>query len=125
MSTPAPVYLVEDDPDIALLVRLQLEEDLGLAVRCFGDGAEALAAMREAAPSLAILDLSLPGLDGLEVCRRVRADGALRRVPLLLLTARAGDAAHAAGREAGADAYLVKPFRAEELESQVRSLLAR
>lgn len=116
------VVLVEDDPDISLLVAMQLE-DLGLDVEALHDGVAALEACRERPPDLVILDVSLPGMSGLEVCRALRSTPELAHVGIVLLTARAAESDVAAGRAAGADVYLVKPFRAEELELRVRSLL--
>ena len=118
----ASVLVVDDDPSI----RRMLERTLAAAryeVRTAGDGGSALAAIEQAAPDVLVLDLAMPGVDGLAVCRRLRAKGLA--LPILLLTAR--DAVHdrVAGLDAGADDYLVKPFAAEELLARIRALLRR
>src|SRR5690349_7193950 len=95
----------------------------GYAVRVAADGGEALAAVERSAPDAIVLDLAMPGLDGLAVCRRLRRQG--RAVPILVLTARDGVADRVAGLDAGADDYLVKPFATEELVARVRALLRR
>jgi two-component system response regulator MprA len=116
------LLVVEDDPQ----VRAMLTRALGYAgfeVASAPDGAGALASLRHARPDLVLLDLLLPDVDGLEVCRRVRALG--ERVPILMLTARDTIADRIDGFEAGADDYLVKPFSTAELVARVRALLRR
>ena len=95
----------------------------GHAVSFATDGGAALAAVERAAPDVLVLDVAMPGLDGLAVCRRLRAKGLL--FPILLLTARDGLSDRVAGLDAGADDYLVKPFEAEELSARIRALLRR
>jgi DNA-binding response OmpR family regulator len=116
------ILIVEDERDLAELVALHMS-DLAREVRICADGAAALAQVREKPPALLILDLGLPGLDGLEVCRRLRA--ARHYVPILMLTARGTDAERVLGLELGADDYLVKPFNVMELAARVKALARR
>src|SRR5713101_2424145 len=106
--------IVEDDKDIVELVRYNLEKE-GYQVAAAGDGLGALAQVKKAAPDLVILDLMLPKLSGLEVCREVRRDTALNRLPILMLTARGDEADRVVGLEMGADDYVTKPFSPREL----------
>jgi CheY-like chemotaxis protein len=116
------VVLAEDDVDIRALVQLVLE-GLDLEVRAVGNGSDALAACREAAPRLLLLDITMPGMNGLEVCRAVRQDPGLANLPIILMTARAQSSDVAAGLDAGADAYIIKPFGPIELREHVEALL--
>jgi len=118
----AAVLVVDDDAPIRRMLERTLAAE-GYDVRAASDGGGALAAIEQSAPDALVLDVAMPGLDGLAVCRRVRAKGLA--LPILLLTAR--DAVHdrVAGLDAGADDYLVKPFAAEELLARVRALLRR
>ncbi len=123
----ARILLVEDEPGIAGFVRRGLLFE-GFAVEVATDGRAALAAIRDDAPDLVILDLMLPEVDGLEVARRVRAAEAAERraaLPILMLTARDAVPDRVAGLEVGADDYLVKPFAFDELLVRVRALLRR
>jgi len=112
------VLVADDDADILSLVRLRLERS-GYAVVSARNGAEALALALDRSPDLAILDVSMPDLTGIEVTRRLREQQ--RTLPVILLTARARDVDVAAGAEAGADVYVTKPFSPQELESRVRA----
>jgi two-component system response regulator MprA len=118
----AALLLVDDDAPILRMLARTLEAE-GYAVESAPDGGAALAAVERSLPDAIVLDVTMPGLDGLAVTRRLRAKGL--RVPILLLTAR--DAVHerVAGLDAGADDYLVKPFDADELAARVRALLRR
>lgn len=116
------ILIVEDERDIAELARLHLQ-DLDAEVSLCHDGLAALALAEREPFDLLILDLNLPGLDGLEVCRRIRAGG--RYVPILMLTARSGDADRILGLEMGADDYLTKPFNVLELVARVKALFRR
>jgi two-component system response regulator MprA len=121
MSDPA-VLVVDDD----LSIRRMLERTLaaeGFAVDAVGDGGSALAAIERRMPDVVVLDVMMPGLDGLAVCRRLRAAGL--DVPILLLTARDGVAERVAGLDAGADDYVAKPVAPEELAARLRALLRR
>jgi two-component system response regulator MprA len=115
------VLVVDDDSRIASALRRALIYE-GYQVEVAPDGQLALQRARERMPDLAILDVMLPGLDGIEVCRRLRAEG---DVPILMLTARDGTAERVKGLDSGADDYLVKPFAYEELLARVRALLRR
>jgi two-component system response regulator MprA len=115
------ILVVEDDAKIADLLRRGLAFE-GYAVDLAANGESALALARDRAPDLVILDLMLPGMDGLEVCRRLRAGS---DVPILMLTAKGAVADRVAGLDSGADDYLVKPFAFEELLARIRALLRR
>ena len=115
------ILIVEDEPQIARLVRDYLEH-AGFAVLVAGDGEAALHQVRAAKPDLMVLDLGLPGLDGLDVTRTVRAFSAM---PIIVLTARGDEADRIVGLELGADDYMVKPFSPKELVARVRAVLRR
>jgi DNA-binding response OmpR family regulator len=116
--------LIEDDARLAALVREYLagqEIDVSVA----GDGERGLQALKREAFDVVLLDLMLPGLDGLEVCRRIRARPEWARLPLIMLTARGDDVDRVVGLELGADDYLPKPFNPRELLARIRALLRR
>jgi len=115
------VLVVEDDDDIADVLRRSLRQE-GHEVRTAGDGEEALSMAAEFVPDLVVLDLGLPKLDGVDVCRKLRAAG---DVPILILTARTDTGDRVEGLDAGADDYLVKPFERAELLARMRALLRR
>lgn len=117
------VLVAEDDEDILLLVTTRLQRD-GLEVVAAGNGADAIALIRERRPAVAVLDVGMPPPDGLEVVRTVREDGTLAGTRLLLLTAKAQESDVRRGMEAGADAYITKPFSPAELSARVAALLA-
>ncbi|AHI01307.1 response regulator transcription factor [Kutzneria viridogrisea] len=116
------VLLAEDDPAIADPLSRALVRE-GYSVHVVGDGPAALEAASAGGVDLLVLDLGLPGMDGLEVCRRLRAGG--RGVPVLMLTARADEVDFVVGLDAGADDYVAKPFRLAELLARIRALLRR
>jgi len=116
------ILVVDDDPKVRQAVERALVFE-GYAVRTAPDGETALASAAEDAPDAIVLDLTMPGMGGLEVCRRLRADGS--DIAILVLTARHAVADRVAGLDAGADDYLVKPFALEELLARLRSLLRR
>jgi DNA-binding response OmpR family regulator len=118
------ILLVEDDPDIATLVARYLEK-AGFSVDVLSSGADAIAAVRERPPDLMVLDLMLPHVDGLEICRMIRGNEATASLPLVMLTARAEEAERIVGLEMGADDYIPKPFSPNELVARVRALLRR
>ncbi len=119
------VALVEDDPDIASLVRRHLERGGELQVTIYPTAASFLAASEQQVPNLVLLDLNLPDGDGLTLCRELRSWDATRTVPILMLTARAGESDRVIGLELGADDYVTKPFSLRELAARVRALLRR
>jgi DNA-binding response OmpR family regulator len=117
------VLVAEDDEDILLLITTRLQRD-GFDVVAARSGAEALELARERKPDIAVLDIGMPPPDGVEVVRRIRDDVALRSTRLLLLTAKAQESDVRRGLEAGADAYLTKPFSPADLSARVHALLA-
>jgi two-component system, OmpR family, response regulator MprA len=121
MSDPAVLLVDDDAPILRMLERTLVAE--GYAVAAVADGGAALAQVERSLPDLIVLDVAMPGLDGLAVTRRLRAKGV--PVPILLLTARDALAERVAGLDAGADDYLVKPFEVQELTARVRALLRR
>ena len=118
----AAILVVDDDAPIRRMLSRTLSAE-GYAVEASPDGGDALAAVERSVPDLVVLDVAMPGLDGLAVSRRLREKGL--GLPILLLTARDGVPDRVAGLDAGADDYLVKPFAAEELLARVRALLRR
>jgi two-component system, OmpR family, alkaline phosphatase synthesis response regulator PhoP len=116
--------IVEDDPDIAQLVARYLEK-AGFVVDRAANGREALEAIAVRVPDAMVLDLMLPHVDGLDVCRRVRANDRTAAIPIVMLTARAEESDRIVGLEIGADDYLAKPFSPNELVARVRALLRR
>src|SRR5690554_4619945 len=116
--------VIEDERDIRELVRVNLEAE-GFTVLEAGDGELGLALVKRERPAVVILDLMLPGLGGLEVCRRIRAEEATSRVPVVVLTARSSEADKVVGLEIGADDYVTKPFSPRELTARVKALLRR
>ncbi|MDX6441429.1 MAG: hypothetical protein QOE43_1158 [Gaiellaceae bacterium] len=121
MSEPL-ILVADDDDDILLLVTTRLRRD-GFNVMSAPDGERALALAREHKPTLAVLDIGMPGLDGLEVLAAIRADEDLRGTLVLLLTAKAQESDVRRGYDSGADAYVKKPFSPAELSTRVRALL--
>lgn len=124
-SDRRPVILaVDDDPDILKLVVFRLERS-GYVVLQARDGEEALRLALERPPDLFVVDVMMPKMDGLELVRRLRAEEATSRTPIIMLTARAQDTDLEAGFEAGADDYLRKPFSPLELQARVQAILGR
>jgi DNA-binding response OmpR family regulator len=118
------VLIIEDEPDIRDLLAFHLEGE-GYAVTRCGNGAEGLRLARAAPPDLILLDVMLPGMDGFEVCRRLRQDPSTQTVPLVMLTARSDEVDRVLGLELGADDYVVKPFSPREVVARVRAVLRR
>ena len=110
----ATILVVDDERDVQELVRFNLENE-GYEVITASDGAAGLDIALRHRPDLIVLDLMMPGMDGLEVCRRLRADERGRRVPLVMLTAKVTEADRVVGLELGADDYVTKPFSPREL----------
>lgn len=125
LSRSGPLVLVADDSmTILAMVSSRLERS-GYEVVTAVNGEEALRLARERKPLLAVLDVEMPGLDGYEVARQLRADDDLASIPIVLLTARAGEAEIATGFAAGANDYIVKPFSPQELQHRIERLLGR
>src|SRR5256712_2536264 len=118
------VLVVEDEPDIRRLIVLHLERD-GFRCRTASSGPEALREARAVVPDLVVLDLMLPELDGLEVCRQLRRDASTAAVPIIMLTAKSDEVDRVVGLEIGADDYVSKPFSPKELVARVRAVLRR
>jgi two-component system, OmpR family, alkaline phosphatase synthesis response regulator PhoP len=121
---PTRILVVEDDQDIAQLVARYLQK-AGFAADVLASGREALATIAARPPDLLILDRMLPQVDGLEICRAVRANDKTAAIPIIMLTARAEESDRIVGLEIGADDYVAKPFSPNELVARVRALLRR
>ena len=122
--TPQRLALVEDDPDLATTLGLALERD-GYHVARFATGRDGLEGILDNPPDLVILDLNLPDLDGLGVCRELRETPAVADLPIIILTARVTESDRVLGLDLGADDYITKPFSLRELKSRIRALLRR
>lgn len=121
---PANILIIEDEEALTLLLRYNLESE-GYSVDAVARGDEAETRLREAVPDLVILDWMLPGLSGIELCRRLRTRAETERLPVIMLTARGDETERVRGLATGADDYVVKPFSVPELLARVRALLRR
>jgi two-component system phosphate regulon response regulator PhoB len=121
---PTRIAVVEDEPDLAEVVRYNLVRE-GFHVEVHGRGDTALEAIRRRPPDLIILDLMLPGLDGLELTRALKREPATARIPLVMLTARSEEVDRVVGLELGADDYITKPFSPRELTLRIKAVLRR
>jgi two-component system, OmpR family, phosphate regulon response regulator PhoB len=121
---PPRIAVVEDEPDLAEVVRYNLSRE-GFQVEVHSRGDAALEAVRRKPPDLIVLDLMLPGLDGLELTRALKRDTATARIPLVMLTARAEEVDRVVGLELGADDYVTKPFSPRELTLRIKAVLRR
>ena len=124
MQARERIVLVEDDADLSATLGLALERE-GYEVTSFGTGREGLAGIVGNPPDLVLLDLNLPDLDGLSVCREVRDTVSVRDLPIIMLTARVEESDRVLGLDLGADDYITKPFSLRELKSRIRALLRR
>jgi two-component system alkaline phosphatase synthesis response regulator PhoP len=128
MTAPAKaqqlILIVEDDPDIAELIARFLQK-AGHRTELVTNGTSAVSRAREAEPDLIVLDVMLPGMDGLMVCQALRGDRATAAIPIIMLTARGDESDRVAGLELGADDYVTKPFSPRELTARVAALLRR
>jgi len=118
------IFVVEDDPDISRLVRHHLEAG-GFAVRLFASSTSVIMEAEHAHPALFLLDIMVPGTDGLDLCRRIRETTGLALTPVIFLTAKSGEADRVLGLELGADDYITKPFSPRELVARVKAVLRR
>ena len=118
------ILVIEDDADIRNLLHFNLEKEGFTSIEA-GDGVTGLAMAREQKPSLVLLDLMLPGMDGFEVCRRLGSSPDTAEIPVLMLTARGEEMDRVVGLSLGADDYVVKPFSVRELMLRVRAVLRR
>lgn len=123
-STKQHILVVEDETDICELLQYVLERE-GFQVTCVNNGMEALELAGNKAFTLAVLDIMLPGMDGLTLCRKLRENQATRRMPIVMLTARSEESDVVVGLEVGADDYLTKPFSPKELVARIRAVLRR
>jgi DNA-binding response OmpR family regulator len=120
----ATVLVIDDEKDVLELLRYNFEKN-GFDVIAARDGESGLKAAAASPPDAIVLDIMMPGLDGLGVCRRLREEPRTARIPIILLTAKAGEADRVVGLELGADDYVVKPFSPRELVARIRALLRR
>lgn len=118
------VLVVEDEEDIRELIRFNLEQE-GFSVATVADGERALQVVQRERPALVILDLMLPGMPGVEVCKRLRSAEATSRIPIVIVTAKSSETDRVVGLEMGADDYIIKPFSLRELVARVRAVLRR
>ena len=120
----ANVLIVDDEEAILTLLRYNLEKE-GFKVMATGDGAEALTMVKERRPDIIVLDWMLPGLSGVEVCERLRANDETKGIPIIMLSARGEEGDRIRGLDAGADDYMVKPFSPSELAARIRAVFRR
>src|SRR3954470_15502757 len=118
------ILVIDDEPDLLELVEFNLKKD-GYETIVAKNGQSGLEIAQKIVPDLIILDLMMPGLDGLEVCRELRADARTRQIPMIMLTAKSAEADRIVGLELGADDYVTNPFSPRELVARVRALLRR
>jgi two-component system alkaline phosphatase synthesis response regulator PhoP len=118
------ILVVEDEEDILELIRYNLTKE-GYQVTCSGTGEDGLKAARAKHPDLVLLDLMLPGVDGLEICKALKADGGTQDIPVVILTAKGEESDIVTGLELGADDYIVKPFSPKVLIARLRAVLRR
>src|SRR5881628_1435594 len=123
---PKPALIIEDDADIAESVKYNLEsEGFSAVVASTGEQGLTLALDAHNPPSVIVLDLMLPGMNGMDLCRRLRRENQTRRTPIIMLTAKSSEADRVAGLDLGADDYIAKPFSVRELIARVRAVLRR
>lgn len=124
MAADTSVFIVEDEPDIAELIRFHVERE-GMTAHVVHSGGVALEAVRRKKPALVVLDLMLPDLDGLEICRRLKWDEDTRNVPILIVSAKGEESDIVTGLELGADDYITKPFSPKVLLARMKNILRR
>jgi DNA-binding response OmpR family regulator len=118
------ILVIEDEPDILEIIEYNLSKE-GYRVFCSRDGESGLAEARKRAPDLILLDLMLPGIDGIEICRKLKGDPTTRGTPIIMVTAKGEESDVVLGLGVGADDYVVKPFSPKELTARVRTVLRR
>ncbi len=118
------ILVIDDERDLTELVTYNLQKE-GFAVRCARDGESGLASAANDPPDLVLLDMMMPGIDGLEVCRRLRLDQRTAAIPVIMLTAKSGESDRVVGLEFGADDYVTKPFSPRELAARIKAVLRR
>lgn len=118
------VFIIDDEPDIRTLISVHLRRNAFEPVE-FDRGSDAIEALDKSEPALIILDLMLPGEDGLEICRRIRANEEIRHIPIIMLTAKSEETDKIIGLELGADDYITKPFSPRELIARIKAVLRR
>lgn len=121
---PPTIFVIEDEKDIVDLLCYTLRKE-GFGVRSSGRGEEGLQMLRRGPADLALIDIMLPDLDGLEVCKRLRSEDGLKRLPVIFLTAKGQEVDRVVGLELGADDYVVKPFSPRELVARIKAVLRR
>ena len=125
-STPSNrILIIEDEQDVVDMLTLNLEKAGGFAVSVASDGPTGVKKAREELPTLVILDLMLPKMPGLEVCKLLKSDGATRHIPIIMLTAKAEEIDRIVGLEVGADDYVTKPFSPREMVLRIKAIMRR
>ena len=118
------IAIVEDEPDISELISINLGKN-GFVTKCFDNGKDFFSYLEKRTPSLLILDLMLPDMDGIEICKKIRANPSSSALPIIMLTARSEETDKVLGLELGADDYVTKPFSPKELVARVKAVLRR
>ncbi|MBZ9687792.1 response regulator transcription factor [Clostridium estertheticum] len=118
------ILVVDDEEHIQELIKFNLEKS-GYKVICAGDGIEAIKLVKEQLPQLMLLDLMLPGMDGLDVCKEIRKDSSMANMPIIMITAKGEEIDKIIGLELGADDYITKPFSVRELVARIKAILRR
>jgi DNA-binding response OmpR family regulator len=118
------IFVIDDEKDIQEIIRINLQDE-GYDIACFSSSEDALKGLGAVVPDLIILDIMMPGIDGYELCRRVRASDAWKHIPIIFLTAKSDEIDKVIGLELGGDDYMTKPFSVKELKSRVRAMFRR
>lgn len=118
------IFVIDDEKDIQDIIKINLGAE-GYDVRCFSSAEEALGGLEAATPDLFVLDIMMPGIDGFEFCRRVRAADAWKNIPIIFLSAKSEEIDRVLGLELGGDDYITKPFSIKELKSRVKAMFRR
>src|SRR3990172_8232260 len=123
-AMPKKIFVIDDEKDIQDIIQINLRDE-GYAMACFSSAEEALKSLETSIPDLFILDIMMPGIDGYEFCRRVRASGAWKNIPIIFLSARSDEFDRVLGLELGGADYMTKPFSVKELKSRVKAMFRR